>query len=64
MTEILHYFGTICLLASLLFRLLPAPEDIHSRCYSIFYDVVRRASLNLPSAPIVPTTGTNATSTK
>ena len=44
--EIIHTFGIICLAASLLIRVLPLPEEIPSRHYRIFYDVIRRCSLN------------------
>ena len=44
--EIIHTFGIICLVASLLIRVLPLPEEIPSRHYRIFYDVFRRCSLN------------------
>ena len=49
MTEIIHYFGLVCLAASLLIRLLPDPQEINSKAYAVFYGVVRRASLNLPN---------------
>jgi len=48
-TEILHYFGLICLVASLLLRILPAPEEINWQPYAVFHGMVRRASLNLPT---------------
>ena len=48
MTEIIHYFGLVCLVASLLIRVLPGPEEIAWKPYSILYGIVRRASLNLP----------------
>ncbi len=47
-TEIVHYFGLVCLIASLLLRILPAAEEIGWKPYSIFIGMVRRASLNLP----------------
>ncbi|GEM_PF-6673006 len=50
MTEILHYFGLICLIASLLMRILPLPSEIPWTPYRIFYGIVRRASLNLPTS--------------
>jgi hypothetical protein len=49
MTEILHYFGLICLVASLLMRILPAPCEIRWKPYAVLYGIVRRASLNLPA---------------
>jgi len=49
MAEILHYFGMLCLLASLLIRILPPPEEIAWKPYSVFHGIVRRASLNLPA---------------
>ena len=45
--EIVHWFGTICLVASLLVRILPRPDEIPSRVYSVMYNVVRRCSLNI-----------------
>jgi hypothetical protein len=51
MTEILHYFGLACLIASLLMRVLPAPSEIGWPAYAVFYGIVRRTSLNLPSIP-------------
>ena len=51
MTEILHYFGLICLAASLLMRILPAPCEINSKAYAIVYGIIRRASLNMPPPP-------------
>ena len=50
MSEILHYFGLICLVASLLMRVLPVPGEISWKPYAILYGIVRRASLNLPAA--------------
>jgi hypothetical protein len=50
-TEILHYFGLICLIASLLLRILPSPEEINWKPYTVFHGIVRRASLNLPTVP-------------
>ena len=47
--EIIHTFGVICLVASLLIRILPSPEEISSRHYRIFYGVIRRCSLNAGS---------------
>ncbi len=49
MTQILHYFGLICLTASLLMRILPVPSEIDSKAYAVVYGIIRRASLNLPS---------------
>jgi hypothetical protein len=49
MTEILHYFGLICLAASLLMRILPAPSEISWKPYAVLYGIIRCASLNLPS---------------
>ena len=49
MTEFLHYFGVTCLVASLLIRVLPAPEEIDWKPYAVFYGIVHRASLNLPN---------------
>jgi hypothetical protein len=49
MSEILHYFGLICLVASLLMRILPAPSEISWKPYAVLYAIVRRASLNLPA---------------
>ena len=46
--EIVHLFGTACLVASLLVRILPAPDEIGSRGYSVFYGVIHRCSLNAP----------------
>ena len=44
--ETIHYFGIICLVASLLVRVLPTPEEIPTRFYSVLYAVLRRCSLN------------------
>jgi hypothetical protein len=56
MTEILHYFGLICLVASLLMRVLPLPGEISWTPYAVFYGIVRRASLNLPTSNATDTT--------
>jgi hypothetical protein len=45
--EIIHAFGTVCLVASLLIRVLPTPEEIPARWYAVIYGVVRRCSLNV-----------------
>jgi hypothetical protein len=57
-TEIVHYFGIACLIASLLMRILPTPEEINWKPYSIIHGMIHRASLNLPSG------GSNANAAK
>lgn len=47
MTEVVHVFGLICLVSSLLIRILPSPPEINWRPYSILYGIIRRASLNV-----------------
>ena len=49
MTEIVHYFGMICLVSSLLLRVLPEAEEIGCKPYSVVLGMIRRASLNLPA---------------
>jgi hypothetical protein len=49
MSEILHYFALVCLVSSLLMRVLPSPSEIRWGPYAVFYAIVRRASLNLPT---------------
>lgn len=49
MMQLIHYFGLVCFCASLLIRVLPAPQEISWKPYAIFYEVVHKASLNLPS---------------
>ena len=52
MTEIVHYFGLICLISSLLLRVLPSAEEIGWKPYAIILGMIRRASLNLPGERI------------
>lgn len=59
-TIIIHYFGLVCLVASLLLRILPAPEEIAWKPYTVLHGVVVRASLNTP----VQTGGSNANPSK
>ncbi len=47
--EIIHVFGVICLIASLLIRILPTPDEISSWHYKIAYGIIRRCSLNAPN---------------
>jgi len=49
-TEIVHYFGLVCLVASLMIRVLPDPQEVNWRPYSILHGIVRRASLNVNPA--------------
>lgn len=44
--EVIHWFGTVCLVASLLVRVIPLPEEIPWRGYRVLYNVLRRCALN------------------
>lgn len=46
LVEVTHWFGTICLIASLAIRVLPTPEEIPARAYRVLYNTIRRFSLN------------------
>jgi hypothetical protein len=64
--ETIHFFGIICLVASLLIRVLPTPEEIPARSYSVFYAVLRRCSLNtgMPAKETVQEHNGDGTSSK
>ena len=64
--EAIHFFGIICLVASLLIRVLPTPEEIPARFYSVLYAVIRRCSLNtaMPASGNIEEQSGDGTSSK
>ena len=44
--EFIHWVGSGCLLASIVTKFLPTPEEIPNRWYVIGYNVLRRMSVN------------------
>lgn len=51
LSAIPQYLGVICLVASLLLRLLPTPEEISvGKWYAVLYAFIHKAALNVPSA--------------
>jgi len=44
--EFIHWAGSACLIASIVVKFIPTPEEITAPWYGIAYNVLRRMSVN------------------
>ena len=44
--EVIHWLGFACLLASIVVKFIPTPQEIKANWYQIFYNTLRRMSVN------------------
>ena len=51
LVEVVKWYGVVCVVCSLGLRLMPSPEEIPSRTYTVIYNVLRRGALNAPWTP-------------